>query len=145
MLILSPQDLNPAMSVNVFRFLFYEKYFKETAKELDVPISNFYLPSLRKEDRKKPCEIQENSKFKTVNSKYIKSILSSASFKKDFEKYMDLEFAKEYKREREDKLKHLSVNFNKDKRLTVSFKLPWTECEIVQAKDYFKNFVLRNK
>ena len=132
------------MSITLFRYLFYQKYFKDTSEEKGIPLSDFYLPSLRKEDRKKPNEIQENTKFKTVNSKYIKTILSSVKFKQDFENYLDHMFVEEYKKERDQKLKYLTNNMKTMKKLIKSFKLPWTRSEIIQARDYFKEVVLKN-
>jgi hypothetical protein len=132
------------MSVTLFRFLFYQKYFKEAAKNMGIPLSDFYLPSLRKEERKKPSEVQENTRFKTVNSKYIKTILSSEIFKKDFENYLDNMFVQEYKNERDQKLTYLTSNMKTMKKLIQSFKLPWTRSEIIQARDYFKEIVLKN-
>lgn len=103
-------------------------------------ICKFYLPSLRKRDPSGGD--YENKFYKTVNVRYIQTILSSEKFAVDLEQYMRADFEREYSEERETKLQQLSREMG-DLRVVKSFKLPWTAFEIREARTHFLRIIAR--
>lgn len=132
---------------------FYNHFFKETADELSTPLSDFYDPLYRMQ--------LKNSKFKSINNKYLSLIFGSVLFKEKFTKVLDECFVEDYKGVSETKVfgvlrpllegikeeigdggvTKVYEDFTVKLRRSKKCKLPWTSKEVNIAILQFKSFL----
>jgi len=130
---------------------FYEYYFHELAKSLNIPIEHFYDP------------LNYKKSLKTLNQEYIKLIFKSQEFKKDFMDYINSGLLlREYQSTIKRKIRQLLLKFdhliNSNDLVTMNqgilkiqkyfrskkqCKLPWMHYEVVTAVETFA-FMINN-
>lgn len=135
---------------------FYDFYFDDIAKKLNVSVEAFHDPT----NQEKRAKGNSASKYKSINTDFLKHIFLSEKFLKDFKTCLESpELEKEYQKKLHKKIEKLLLRWDKlntkhsfdqlmDKadsyfKASVRCKLPWTLNEIVSAKEYFLKF-LRN-
>lgn len=106
---------------------FYENFFGETAKQLNLPISFFYLPGSKINETAKD-DIKAD---KTVSYAYMSRILSSEKFRVVFVDYVLYEFEEEYQIFRRERLEKLAKAIEEEGK---GVKLPWTKGEVLGAQ-----------
>ena len=122
---------------------FYNFYFKDLAKKLNIPLKSFY----------DPLNLKGGFKQKSINFKFLKLVFSSKKFKNHFFKYLTYhfkylyqknlikkvdaffyKFEKKYFREPDEiKNKHLIDYLKSSKKI----KFPWSFFEIENATEFF--------
>lgn len=125
--------------------MFYDHYFKE-AFELEGIADEFYLSS-SKEKKSKGGQCLFNPK--TINTRYVASIMKSEVFVKDFNEYLENDFMDDYAESRKYKISKVLEKcyefLNKKKggagkikeyiEENPKCKLPWSDMELNTAKD----------
>ena len=124
-----------------FDEFFYNHYFSDTAKRLDLPLDNFKNPKNSKSNKSQP---------KTINMRYISNIKQSVNFMTDFDNYIDSHLKDDYKITIESKLEKMVKKWESDYQSVdrkddvvkdiIAYveknkkcKLPWTLKEITRA------------
>lgn len=129
---------------NVLEQKFYDHYFKEAFEKEGIS-EEFYLSGTR-DKAKKGGQCLFNPK--TINSRYVSSIMKSPKFVKDFNDYLENEFMEDYGKTREykiskvlekcyDFLEKKKSGANKIKEYIENnpkCKLPWSDRELNTAK-----------
>ena len=124
--------------------MFYDHYFKE-AFEKEGLDEEFYLSGTRDSNKKGQCLFNP----KTINSKYVASIMKSQNFVKDFNEYLNNEFMQDYGKTRDYKIKKvlekcydfLGKKKNGAQKVkdyienNPKCKLPWSDKELSTAKE----------
>lgn len=125
--------------------MFYDHYFKEVF-ESEGLADEFYLSSTR---NKKPQGGQCLFNPKTINTRYVASIMKSKKFVNDFNDYLENEFMNDYSESRKYKITKVLEKcydfLNKKKtgamkvkeyiELNPKCKLPWSDLELTTAKE----------
>ena len=156
----------------VKRDSYYEYYWGEVAKEHNVDLSNFFHPNKKLASGKTIAQITSahNPGLKSLNTTYIDLILTSDKFKVDTIDYLDNVFLKECQKARVKKIAKLMTKLNslakdackKSCNLPISgqveavnsalrnylvenpkSKLPWTDSELQEARDFAYGVILR--
>ena len=141
----SPNELNAK---------FYEFYFEDIAKQLNLTVEAFYDPT----NQEKRAKSNTASKYKSINTDFLKHIFLSEKFLKDFKTCLESpELEKEYQKKLQKKIEKLLLRWDKlnskhtleqlmEKadnyfKVSVRCKLPWTLNEVIGAKEYFLKFL----
>lgn len=124
---------------------FYNHYFGETAKQLNITIEEFYDP------------LNHKGALKTLNNEYLRLVFTSATFKTDFLEYLTSgKLVEDYHNNLKRKVRQLLVKFdhicvlddpsNIERsiaaiqqyfRMNRQCKLPWLNIEVVTAIQTF--------
>lgn len=134
--------------------IFIDYYFKETARDLNIEIEAFSDPSNNNYVLRKNVIKKRNKKKKSLDFKFLKLILKSEKFKKDFIEFLNNKVIPYYKSSLKHKIdsllvrikkyikinqeKNLNLNISKIWRLSIydylikkkQCKIPWTISEI---------------
>ena len=133
---------------------FYDFYFTEISAKLSVTVEAFHDPT----NQEKRAKNATASKYKSINTDFLKHIFLSEKFLKDFRSCLESpELEKEYQKKLHKKIEKLLLRWDKlntkhsfeqlmDKadnyfKASVRCKLPWTLNEVVGAKEYFLKFL----
>ena len=127
---------------------FYRYYFEGLSRKTRIPLNEFYEP------------LTYNAKFRTLNKDYMRLVMISESFKRDFWNYVNSGKLKDdyqkslyrkltkllqkfqrivsnwERRKRSDGIMKIRNYFQKNKQS----KLPWSENEITESIDCLADF-----
>lgn len=133
---------------------FYDYYFTDIAVKMNVTVDAFHDPT----NQEKRMKGVSASKYKSINTDFLKHIFLSEKFLKDFKSCLESpELEREYQKKLHKKIEKLLLRWDKMNtkhsfdqlmkkadeyfKASVRCKLPWTLNEIVGAKEYFLKFL----
>lgn len=137
-----------------FNLMFYEYYFGEASKKLEIGINHFFLPLTPDSN----CNENKNVIAQTINIDYITLICQSKHFIEDFMEFVNNCFFKEYSTLIDlkvynlcEKWEHIFICADGDQKVigyicdyitsNKKCKLPWTLKEVEYAIDIVNKFI----